>query len=93
VPVGLWRVRQLSDSRRGTRLGLAIRQELLDRPLALAARGFEQLAVVLVRQVPGEEADSREVQPAVCHHLEDDREPPRLSRRRDPQIRGALVEP
>ena len=51
------------------------RDQLLDLALAPAARGLEQLTVILAREVRREDPYCRQVQGALAQPLEDDREP------------------
>jgi len=78
------RFRQRQDLRRDVRP----RRDLGDQPgevaLAPVPRPRKQLAVILLREMRGQQVDRRQVDVAAGEHLEHPRKPPRRPRRRDP---------
>ena len=86
------RLRPLADLVGDGGLRAAAREQLLDLALGLARRRGEERLAVLALELPAQEAQATQVDPALPEHLEHRGHPPALARHRDPQTGDILRE-
>ena len=83
---------QLSNQRRRVGSGRELGEKLLDSTFAPVRGSAEEGLVVLLRQVRGELSNARQMKPTVTQHFQEERMPPRCSRRGDALVGFVLRE-